>query len=90
MWKAEEGGDREKGGAGLPAGLPFSSDKGDGISWGVQVAACMAQKGSSLQRVPWSTRPSLWRARPLDETIEALVLCNLNLLRRLSPRLPGF
>lgn len=39
--KAEEGGDREKGGVGLPAGLPFSSDKGDGVSWGVQVAACM-------------------------------------------------
>lgn len=44
-------GDGEKGGAGLPAGLPFSNDEGDDIVWGAQLAACVALK-ASLSREP--------------------------------------
>lgn len=66
------------------------------------VTRLMALAGESRLLPVWPRRVPLLRgspglldpvsggARPLDETIEALVLCNLNLLRRLSPRLPGF
>ena len=82
-------GDGEKGGVGLLAGLPFSSDKGGDTGWGVQAAACMARKRSSQQGMPWSSRSGLWRS-PLDGTVEALVLWDPDPLRQLSPRLPDY
>lgn len=66
------------------------------------VTRVMALAGESRLLPAWPGRVPLSRgspglldpvsggAHPLDGTIEVLVLCNLNLLRQLSPRLPGF
>lgn len=54
-----------KGGAGLPAGLPVSNNKGGDIGWGVQFAACMALK-DSLSRDPWSASLGFWRGPLMD------------------------
>lgn len=56
---------RMKGGAGLPAGLPVSNNKGGDIGWRVQFAACMALK-DSLSRDPWSASLGFWRGPLMD------------------------
>ena len=66
------------------------------------VTRVMALAGESRLLPAWPGRVPLSRGSPglldqvsggarlLDGTIEVLVLCNPNLLRQLSPRLPGF